>query len=106
MKKEEVETMKISIYWWNFGKKTLDFRGVYKDYLLKIGVSIEDIVHPIQNDVTGWRFTVSMSSTTITLDKYGIDYIQACDDIIKTYLLLMGDRTKFITPRQEFNINW
>lgn len=42
----------------------------------------------------------------MTIDEYGPDYMSGCDDIIKAYLLLMGDKAKLVTPRREFNINW
>jgi hypothetical protein len=106
MDKQEAENQKITVYWWNFGKKTLDFKGSYKDYLLKRGITVEDIVHPTQKDIKGWRFTISISSVTAILDIYGPDYAQACDDAIKVFLTIMGDKAKFITPTREFNINW
>ena len=32
---KEAEQKHISIYWWNMGKRTLDFEGNYKDNLNK-----------------------------------------------------------------------
>lgn len=106
MKLEEAENETITVYWWNCGKKTLDFKGPYKTYLARRGVKVTDIIHPLQEEVKGWRFEVSMSGATTTIDEYGYDYMLACNDIIKTFLLLMGDKAKLITPRGEFNINW
>ena len=31
----------ITIHWWNFGKKTLDFKGTVKEYLNKNKVEIQ-----------------------------------------------------------------
>ena len=30
---KDFENSNLTIYWWNFGRKTLDFKGVVKDYL-------------------------------------------------------------------------
>lgn len=106
MKNDEIENMNISVYWWNMGKKTLEFKGPYKNYLLNQGISVTDITHPSQKDISGWRFTVSMSSTTITIDSYDPDYMRGCDDIIRSFLLIMGDKARLVTPRREYNINW
>ena len=32
---EKILKEKIIIHWWNFGKKTLDFKGTVKEYLNK-----------------------------------------------------------------------
>ncbi len=108
MDKQQAEKEKIIVYWWNCGKKTLDFKGSYKDYLLKRDITVENITHPTQKDIKGWRFTVSISSVTAILNIYGSDYTEACNDIIKVFLAIMGDRAKFIIPsrNREFNINW
>lgn len=111
MEKEEAEKQQITIYWWNLGTKTLDFKGSYKDYLLKRGINVEDITHPTQKDVTGWRFTISISSITVVLNIYEADYAEACDDVIKVFLTIMGDKAEFRPQRRDgrlpaFHINW
>ena len=37
---EKILKEKIIIYWWNFGKKTLDFNGTVQEYLKKNKVKI------------------------------------------------------------------
>jgi len=111
MDKEKSENQKITIHWWNFGTKTLDFKGTYKDYLLKRGITVKDIVHPNAKDSKGWRFIVSTSNTTATLDIYGSDYAGACDEVIKVFLTIMGDKATFSPDRRDarlgaFHINW
>jgi hypothetical protein len=110
MDKKEAETQQITIYWWNLGTKTLDFEGSYKDYLLKRGITVEDIKHPT-TQLPGWRFTIAIGSITAVLDIYGPDYAQACDDVIKVFLTLMGDKAKFVPHRRDarlssFYLNW
>ena len=105
MKPDEIDGMSIETHWWNFGKKTLDFRGTYKQFMENKGIRIERCKHPSQKDVNGWKASVSLSSTIITIVSYQ-DYRYACDDIIKTYLLLMGDKATLRTPFGYFKINW
>lgn len=106
MRREEAEGKNIRVYWWNFGKKTLEFKGTYGEYFTKRDIKVTDITHPFDILIHGWRFEVSTSSTTITIDEYGPDYLEGCNDIIKAFLLLTGDKAKLITPNKEFNINW
>lgn len=100
--KHDYENQQIKIYWWNFGKKILDFQGSYKDYLKQKGIHVRIIK---KNEYQGFRFTMP-SPYKVTLDIYDYNYSHCCDEIIKVFLTLMGDRSKLITPNRDFNINW
>lgn len=104
--KTKLENEQIAIYWWNFGRKTLDYKGSYKGYLNKRNIKVKQINHPIQTDIKGWQFSISVSTGTITLDIFDYDYMRCCDEAIKLFLTIMGDKTKFETPCRTFRLNW
>jgi hypothetical protein len=107
MDKKYWENQEITVYWWNMGKKTLDYRGTYKGFLEAKDIKVFNISKNIgKNGIKGNRFLIPLASCVATLDSFSSDYFQGCDDAIKIFLTLLGDRTKFITPRREFNINW
>ena len=107
MNKLEGEQKEISLHWWNFGKKTLDFRGSYKDYLAKKDIKIKEITHKFQKDVKGFRFTIPLSSSVATLDSFGNDYVEDCTRAILILLTLLGDKHLFVDGYgREYQINW
>jgi hypothetical protein len=103
MEKQQYENQKITIYWWNFGKKTLDFKGSYKDYLQKRDIKVSPF---IRRGFWGYRFTVCVDSNRIVYETPRNNYQQSCDEIIKMFLSVMGDKAKLITPYHEYFINW
>ena len=100
--KGEPSPKEITVYWWNCGKKTLDFRGTYKGFFMKRDIRVTDIV---SNGVKGFHFDIPLAFSKATYDTYDTDYSRCCDDAIKIFLTLMGDKAKLISGR-EFYINW
>jgi hypothetical protein len=103
MDKKGFENKQIIIYWWNMGKKTLDYRGTYKGFLKQKGIKVRSIT---KNNAKYLRFYISVGSSRATLDTYDFDYLRCCDDAIKIFLTLMGDKAKLITPYREYSLNW
>jgi hypothetical protein len=103
MDKKYWENREITVYWWNMGTKTLDYRGPYKGFLKLKGIKVRAIT---RNGTGGFRFTIPLLSTKAILDTYTSDYYRACDQAIEVFLTLLGDKTKFIGLNREFNINW
>lgn len=100
------EDMTISVYWWNFGKKTKDFAGSYKGYLAKRDISVRRINHPIQKDIIGNRFKFALSSSLVTLDIFS-NYCECCDRAILVLLTLLGDKALYTNCRgREYKVNW
>jgi len=107
MNKQEAEKKNISIHWWNFGSKTLDFKGTYKDYLRKRNIKVRTIKHPFAKDTKGYRFTIPLSGCVARLDIFGSDYAANCDEAIKVFLTLLGDKALFNTGYgRELKLNW
>ena len=95
----------ITIYWWSMGKKTLDFKGTYKDYFKERGIHIRSVKHPNQ-DTIGLSFTISLSSSRVSLSRYYSRDLTPFDEAIKVYLVLMGDRARFFNGYgREYNLN-
>ena len=106
MDKNEAANQHVTISWWNFGKKTLDYKGTYQGYLDKRDIKVEDIVHPNDKDYKGLRFKISVSSATCTFDIFDINYERCYFEAIKIFLSMMGDKTQIITNRWEQKVNW
>lgn len=99
----DAENKQIYIYWWNFGKKTLDFKGSYKDYFKQKGIKFVEI-H--KNGVSGLKFRIPVGSSISVLTSFR-GYIDGFNDAVKTFALYLGDKTKFIDGYgREHLINW
>lgn len=110
-KLKEAEEKEITIYWWNFGKKTLDFKGTYKDYLKKLNIKITNITFPKDKTIKGLRFQFPLNTIVFRIDSYNVatdwDCINTFDVVIKTYLSYLGDKTLFRNGYgRTYEINW
>ena len=85
---KDAMTHTVEVWWWNMGRKRLDFRGTYADYINKIGAKI-------RKTKDGYTCTVSTSSTTVTCKSADHDPLRALNDSIVLFLTIMGDRALF-----------
>jgi hypothetical protein len=102
MDKSDYENQNISIYWWNLGKRQLDFKGTYKECLEAKGIEVSSITN---RGAKGYKFLIPLSSEMVTLETYDTDYSRCCDNAIMIFLTLLGDKAKLNTPRREYFIN-
>ena len=100
MEFKDAEQEKITIYWWNFGNKTLDFKGTYKDFLLKKGIKISKIKDSY------YKITYSAGNSKFVIKSYVTDFIDLFDIAIKSYLTYLGDKTKFEAYNRTYLLNW
>lgn len=105
MNRKQEENKEISVHWWNFGSKTLDFKGTYKEYLIKRDIKVNSIKNKYSGS-KGYRFKIPLSSCSATLDIFRTDYSECCDEAIKIFLTLLGDKTLFDTERRTYKLNW
>jgi len=90
----------ISIYWWNFGRKTLDYKGPLKDYLRDKGITSRRVKNR-------FRFKIPLCSTRAVLESGRTDYAGAASDAIQVFLLLLGAKTRYTDPYgRKHRINW
>ena len=108
MNEKETEKSQITIYWWNFGKKTLDFKGSPIEYLKNKGLkSVKKIKHPLVKGVTGYRFKMFFGSNIMTIDMFDSDYANNITLLIKILQSYVGDKSLFYDSyRREHKINW
>ena len=104
--KKEREDIPITIYWWNMGHKTLDYKGTIKGYLIKRRTSMHQISHPYSNTIKGYRFKIGTSSSYVIFDGFNRAYDDLAIDAIKIWLTLMGDKATIETENRNYNINW
>jgi hypothetical protein len=104
MDKKYWENKNITVYWWNGRTKSLDYKGTYKGFLEAKDIKVRSIKD--KNNNRGWRFKIPLLSCNVIYDDYVTDYFKACDDAIKIFLTLLGDKSKLITWNRELNINW
>ena len=103
---KDFENSDLIIHWWNFGKKTLDFEGVVKDYLkrenIKYKISTKKNEH-LNFEKLYFKVSLSVGSMNFSFNGYDLeDLIRMCINIRLTYL---GDKSKFILNRRERTIN-
>jgi hypothetical protein len=104
MTKKEIDNQQISIYWWNHGRKTLDFKGTYKEWMEKNGIKI----NPIRTDkfLSGLETKFSFGSMTMKL-KYVSGYMEGLNYIIKACHVFLGDKATFTDGySRQYKINW
>lgn len=95
--------MPTTIYWWNMGKKTLDYNGTIAGYFKEKGIKISRITHPTQKDLKGYRVRVNVSGIT-TIDTFGT-IREAAITGIRVFLTLMGDKSAFHVYSRTYTIN-
>jgi len=106
MNKIEGEQKQITIWWWNLGTKTLDFKGSYKEFFASKNIKVSKIKHPSVKDVSGYRFKIK-PQYICRLDCFDSDYINNANNAMLIYLTLLGDKTVFHDGYgRVYKINW
>ena len=108
---EVLEHKIITIYWWNMGKKTLDFTGKYKDFFKKKDITFRVSEKKQGKDIFKYlNFNIPVGSNVIKLRSYWSgsdwDFKENCDKAIILFLTLLGDKTLFNSQMREVKINW
>lgn len=101
----------ITIYWWNMGKKTLDFSGSYKDYFKKRNITFKISEKKQGKDTFKYiNFNIPCGSNVIKLKSYWTgsewDFKENCDKAIFLFLTLLGDKTIFSSQMKEVKVCW
>lgn len=99
MNNEDALNSSLVVYWWNLGRKTLDFKGTYRDYLKRIGAKYSMIKN-------GYRFRISTSTSSFQLDSISSKFIETANDAIVLFLTLMGDKASINSTNIVKKINW
>lgn len=94
-----------TIYWWNLGKKQLDFTGTLWEYFQKIEVKITRVKHPKNKAIAGYKFKIPVGSYTCSLVTYS-DAADAGREAAKVFLSLLGDKATLQTYGRFDRINW
>ena len=103
MDNEYWEQKQIRIYWWNNRNKTLDFKGTYKDYLIKKEIEIKEIN---LKDKHYFNISFSCGSANFKIQIYGRNYQNALDIAIIQFLTYLGDKTLFESYNRKYKLNW
>ena len=96
----------LTIYWWNFGKKTLDFKGSVNEYLKREGIKYKTNFYvnaELELDLYKIKSKIvlgSMEFSIVSKDIY--DFVRMCINIRLTYL---GDRACFLFDGRFRTIN-
>jgi len=99
MDKEYWEQRYMEVYWWNFGKRTLDYKGDYAGFLRAKGIEVEEV------ESHHYRFRISVSSATVSLETF-CGYCHAVDEAILIFLTLLGDKATFSSGPRNYHVNW
>ena len=119
MNRKAAEQKHISVHWWNMGRKTLDHKGTYAEFLDKKGIKISRVKHPTVKS-GGFRAKFYVGSSIIQYDDFCYDYpnlasenqfeqayLRFLDEAITMFLTYLGDKTVFSNGYgRERLINW
>ena len=105
---EKILKENITIHWWNFGKKTLDFNGTVQEYLDKNKVKItlkyyQDKEHNFERCLIKVKFSCG-NLTEINFVCHNLE--DAVRMIININLSYMGDKAKFEFLGRNRTINF
>jgi len=98
MKTQEIKQECVSVYWWNFGKKTLDYKGTVEGLFKNKGIK------DLRISENKYRFIMSIGSGLIRFDTTG-DYADACFTAIKLFMCYLGDRTLITFRGKSYTLN-
>jgi hypothetical protein len=88
----------ITIYWWNCGNKTLDFKGSLKDYLEKRNIKYTTTKEG------NYKFKFTVGRTKVESVESNFD--SGAFTVIKLYLTAMGDKTIIEMGGRKQKLNW
>ena len=104
---KDLENSDLIIHWWSFGKKTLDFKGVVKEYLKRENIKYKILTKKDEHlnfEQLYFKVSLKVGSMNFSFNGYDLeDLIRMCINIRLTYL---GDKSKFILNRRERTINF
>ena len=105
---EKILKENIIIHWWNFGKKTLDFKGTVKEYLNKNKVKLtvkyyQDEEHNFERCLISAKFKCGQFQEVKFVCHSLEDTIRM---IINFNLSYMGDKAKFEFLGRKRTINF
>lgn len=96
--KEELNR-EIATYWWNFGSKTKDFEGTYKQWFDKHKITIRQTKLRLI-----YKGSFGSMDFRIELTK---DYVHGFNHIIKLCHVYLGDKALLIDGfNRQYKINW
>ena len=99
MEREYWEQKEVSVYWWNGGTRTLDYKGDYKGFLEKKNITVQEV------ESHKWHFVIPLAFTRATLDTHG-EYHRCADEAIQIFLTLLGDKAVFNGCDRTYHIHW
>ena len=88
----------ITIYWWNFGSKTLDFKGNLKDYLQKRNIKYR------KTKEGNYKFKFTIGRTKV--ESIQSDFDGGAFTVIKLFLTALGDKTSIEMGGRKQKLNW
>lgn len=94
----------ITLYWWNMGRKKLDFKGTIGNYFEEKKIKASIITHPKNKETSGYRFILYTGSNKITYDAFYDSFENAAIQVIEFYLSVLGDKATIIGSYKTIRI--
>lgn len=92
----------VKAYWWNFGKKTLDFEGTIKDCLKSKSIKFRKFKDKKCPEVERWRFTTCHN----VVYKHTGSFEEGAFVILKLWYATMGDKSRLDFNSRVFTNNF
>lgn len=101
---EKILETPITIYWWNMGDKTIDFKGSLGNCLVDKKISFTKVKHPEHKHIIGYRFKYKQGSGTMTYLSYD-SFENSVILMISTQLIRLGDKARLHYRGMIHNFN-
>jgi hypothetical protein len=106
-KTNKILNSNLNIYWWNFGKKTLDFNGDIKQYFLKENIKFSKklINKEYDNYNHAYVFTLKFNIGSISFTQQSENLESLIKVCVFSRLVYLGDKSQvsFLGITKKFN---
>jgi len=106
-KTNKILNSNLNIYWWNYGKKTIDFNGNVKQYFLKENIKFSKKLINTDFDASNhfYIFTLKFSVGSISFTQQSKDLESLIRLSIFSRLVYLGDKSQvsFLGITKKFN---
>ena len=104
-KVSNLKSMPLSIWWWNFGKKTKSFEGTLEEYFNKHEVLYSvSVLNDESFDRIKFKCRFNIGSLSFKFEGYDLEDMARM--VLNIHLSYMGDKAKYVLGNREWSNNY
>ena len=101
---KNVNKSALIIHWWNFGKKTLSFKGTAEEWMKKNNIKVKFTETNEEYRILKVKVSANIGRSEVTFTAN--NYEDAVKQIIMFQLTYLGDKSKFVLGNREYSNNF